>query len=184
MEREAKMTLIIGTNGCGKTTILRKILQSSKEKSLVITPDDVEWRDFPLNELNSSKDFNFAGINRHIFFPKTTLERIKFFQRGLLVFDDCRAYLDAATDKEIRTLLIRRRMREVDVFAVGHGFTEIPPVFFRFTSDIILFRTTENIKERKNCIKNFDAVEKIQQRINQKANKEPHYFEVINYKKL
>ena len=55
MEREAKMTLIIGANGCGKTTILRKILQSSKEKSLVITPDDVEWRDFPLNELNSSK---------------------------------------------------------------------------------------------------------------------------------
>ncbi len=183
-ERAAKMTILLGTNGTGKTTLLRRILESSGQRCLVVTPDDSEWRDFPLNELQSASDFMFTGICRHIFDPhKThgTLQRIEYFKCGIIVFDDCRAYFQSATDDKIRQLLIRRRQREVDVFAVGHGFNEVPPVFFTFNTEIILFRTTDNIIRRKDCLKDYDRALQAQKRVNAKSKLEPHYFEIIKW---
>jgi len=182
--RTAKLTIILGANGTGKTTFLNSVLNELNEKTLVITPDDIEWRHVPENELKTADDFLFTGINRHIFDnnKKTgTLTRLEFFKRGQMVFDDCRAYLGSATDDRIRQLIIRRRQRMVDVWAVGHGFNEVPPVFFTFATDIILFRTADNIVRRKNCLKDFERMQKAQERVNQRAKKEPHYFEHINF---
>lgn len=179
------MTIILGANGTGKTTILEKILLSNQEKSLVITPDDAEWRRYPEVELTEPSHFLYSGISRHIFDPakKTgTLDKIHLFKKGKLVFDDCRAYLTAATDLRIRQVLIRRRQRMVDVFAVGHGFTEVPPVFFTFATEIILFRTADEISRRKDCLKDFDNMVAAQMRVNQKAIDNPHYYEVIKFR--
>lgn len=183
-ERAAKLTIILGTNGTGKTTLLRQILTASPEKSLVITPDDIEWSDAPAVELSRPDDFIFTGIRRHIFDPDKkngTLSRLEYFRRGSLVFDDCRAYLTAQTDDKIRQLIIRRRQRMADVFAVGHGFSEVPPVFFTFATDIILFRTTDNIARRKNYLKDFELMERVQKRVNIKSKTNPHYCEHIKF---
>lgn len=178
--RSPKLTIVLGFNGTGKTTLLRKILEESEQRALVVTPDDVEWTDFPENELKKKSDFTFDGIQRHIFDPNRTLDVVKFFRKGILVFDDCRTYFNDATDPRVRTLLIRRRQREVDVFAVGHGFTQVPPVFFTFASDYILFKTVDNIDRRKDCINNgFDFIKQSQQIVNQQAKKEPHFFRHI-----
>jgi len=69
----------------------------------------------------------------------------------------------------------------LDIFAVGHGFNEVPPVFFTFCSDIFLFRTTDNIARRKNCLQNFELMEKAQAEVNQKAIKSPHFFKYIKF---
>ena len=183
-ERPAKLTIILGTNGTGKTTLLREILQKSNQKALVITPDDIEWQQCEAVELNSAGGFNFTGIRRHIFNPAKrngTLDRLEYFKKGVMVFDDCRAYLSSATDDRIRRLIIRRRQRMVDVFAVGHGFNEVPPVFFTFATDIVLFRTTDNIARRRNCLKDFDRMAEAQNRVNKQAVKNPHYFEIIKF---
>ncbi|MBO7255011.1 MAG: hypothetical protein J6U79_01375, partial [Paludibacteraceae bacterium] len=66
------------------------------------------------------------GIQRHIFNPKYSLDAVAHFRKGILVFDDCRSYFQDRTDPKVRELLIRRRQREVDIFAVGHGFTQVP----------------------------------------------------------
>ena len=184
-ERAAKLTIIIGTNGTGKTTVLQKILTSTPDKSLVITPDDAEWRSYDEVELTTADDFLYKGIRRHIFNPtkKTgTLSRLYLFKKGELVFDDCRAYLKSTTDEDIRKVLIRRRQRMVDVFAVGHGFNEVPPVFFTFATEIILFRTVDNIDRRKDCLKDFDIMKQAVNRVNQKAETDPHYYEVIKFR--
>lgn len=183
-ERAAKLTIILGTNGTGKTTLLENILLSSEQKALVVTPDDIEWQKYETVELNSPSDFNYTGIRRHIFNPAKkggTLDRLEYFKRGILVFDDCRAYLQSSTDDYIRQLIIRRRQRMVDVFAVGHGFNEVPPVFFTFASDIILFRTVDNVVRRKNCLKDFERMAQAQERVNKKAVRNPHCFEVIKF---
>lgn len=182
--RVCKMCVILGANGTGKTTTLKKILTSQQERCLVVTPDDAEWRDYPLVELQTAEDFMFTGIVRHIFDPdkKTgTLARLKYFKKGIIVFDDCRSYFGSTTTPEVRQLIIRRRQREVDVFAVGHGFNEVPPVFFTFSSEIILFRTRDNIVRRKDCLRDYDKCLKAQERINKIAIKNPHYCEVINW---
>ena len=179
-EREAKMTILLGTNGTGKTTLLRRILAASGQKCLVITPDDAEWTDCPLSEMQVQDDFVYEGIKRHIFDPETTLDALDKFKRGILVFDDCRAYFQDHTDPRVRTLLIRRRQREVDVFAVGHGFTQVPPVFFTFATRYILFKTVDNVERRKNCIQDFELVKAAQAEVNRRAAKNPHYFKIIS----
>jgi len=187
--RASKLTILLGFNGTGKTTLLADVLERSGQKTLVITPDDIEWQDYEAVELTRPDDFIYTGVRRHIFNPGSkgknkkdgTLDRLEFFKKGSIVFDDCRAYLGSATDDRIRQLIIRRRQRMVDVFAVGHGFNEVPPVFFTFATTIILFRTVDNITRRKNCLKDYDKMAEAQKRVNKKAETDPHYFEVIKF---
>ena len=177
--RRAKLTILLGFNGTGKTTMLRRIVTASAQRTLIVTPDDVEWTDLPINELQSRDDYAFQGIQRHIWNPDNTLDRISKFKKGILVFDDCRSYFQDHTAPRVRDLLIRRRQREVDVFACGHGFTQVPPVFFTFASDYILFRTVDNIDRRRDCITNFEFLKQSQAFVNHKAKTDPHFFRHI-----
>lgn len=185
-ERPAKLTLIIGTNGTGKTTVQKSILEQLAGidrdfKALIVCPDPIEWTECEDVDLTEKSDFVFRGLRRHIYNPKTTLEALQYFKKGYLMLDDCRAYLKSSTSDAIHSLLVRRRQRMVDVFAVAHGFNEIPPVFFTFASDIILFRTVDNIARRRDCLKDYDTMRIAQARINKKAENNPHYFEHITF---
>ena len=51
------------------------------------------------------------------------------------------------------------RHSAVDIFAIAHGFTEVPPVFFTFSTDFILFKTLDSISRRRQYISNYAAVE-------------------------
>ncbi len=156
-ERVGKTVVIVGRNGTGKTTMLRQILENSNQRALIITPDDVEWDDCPETRLETRTDYVFDGLARHIFDPHRTLDAIRLFRKGIIVFDDCRSYLTDATDDRMRELFIRKRQRELDIFAVAHGFTQVPPVFFTFADEYFVFDTLDNVSRRKNCITD-DAV--------------------------
>lgn len=162
-ERTGKTVIMVGTNGTGKTTMLRQILHNSAQRALIVTPDDVEWQDYAETPLLTVADFVFDGIRRHIFDPRYTLDAITHFRKGIIVFDDCRSYLGDKTDERIRDLFIRKRQRELDIFAVAHGFTQIPPVFFTFATDYFVFHTLDNIVRRKNCITDDYTFERIRQ---------------------
>lgn len=183
-DRTAKMVVILGANGTGKTTILKNILAVSLDKSLVVAPDVIGWENYPLVDLDCADDFLGSGIRTHIFDDRKkggTLDKIELFKKGNLVFDDCRAYFADKTDPRIHKLIIRRRQRMVDIFAVGHGFNEVPPKFFTFATEIILFRTTDNIARRKNCLKDYEMMVEAQRLVNEKARLNPHYYEVIKF---
>ena len=183
MPRTAQMIMIIGANGTGKTTALKRILESSGQRALVITPDYAEWNDkdefgnekYPLNELNTRDDYVFTGIQRHVFGPRT-LQAIKAFKKGIIVFDDCRVYLSDKTDESIHQLMIRRRQREVDFIAVAHSFTEMPRRFYPFTSDLFLFQTKDSIDMRKGVALKVDKLKKLQSYVNNKARFNKHFY--------
>lgn len=178
-ERRAKLTILLGTNGTGKTTMLHNILSQSGQRALIIMPDEIEWTKYPLNYLDKPEDFLFTGIQRHVFDPKKTLDALELYKKGILVFDDCRGYFKSGTADQLRKLLIRRRQQEIDIFAVGHGFTQVPPEFFTFASDYILFKTCDNIKRRKDCIVNYDFMAHCQQYVNEQAKTDLHFYRVI-----
>lgn len=91
--RTAKLTIILGTNGTGKTTMLRHILESSPQRALVVTSHVEEWTDLPENNLAIPQDFLFHDRQRHIIRRGYTIERLKYFKQGILIFDDCKTFI-------------------------------------------------------------------------------------------
>ena len=109
--RIPNFTIILGTNGTGKTTLINKLIKKvlkTNRRVLVVTPDDIEWSNIKEIELN--KLHSFRGI-RKIIFGSGLLEHIyNNFHNGFLVMDDFKAF--GITNKEhiiLRQLVVRRR---------------------------------------------------------------------------
>ncbi len=183
--RKPFMTMVLGTNGTGKSTIMRNILDGCNEKkALIVTNHIEEWRDVPEVTLKQREDFTFSGIRKTRCFPQTkddigTLARLRYFRKGVIVFDDARLYMkDAKTDNLIEDLMISYRQQELDIFVVAHGFTKVRPVFYSYVSNIILFRTLDSVAYRKMELgENYQRIVETQTRVNQMALKDPHYYE-------
>lgn len=184
--------VILGANGTGKTTFVKQVVASTRQRVLIITPDDVEYNEkdefgnplYPLNPLRTKEDFVFEGVCRHIWDPDWTPKVIHNFKKGLIIFDDCRSYLPARTDQFIHSLMIRRRQQELDVMVIGHGFSEVPPKFFTFATHYILFRTEDNINIRREYIRSFEKMRRLQWHVNRRAKKDPHYHLEIKVSEL
>ena len=75
----------------------------------------------------------------------------------------------------LEELLIARRQLELDIFYIAHGFTRVPPLFWPYYTDLILFKTKDNPSSRKNALLQYDEIIEAQRRINNHPN--PHYYE-------
>ena len=172
MQRIRFLTVILGTNGTGKTSFIKKMikgLNSGGVKTLIVTPDDIEYPHLKDWKLENPKEFEFTGVRKHIFEPKHTFKAITDnYRRGALFLDDARDYLPAnlENEQEFRKLMIRRRHLETDVFVVAHGFTDIPPKIFTYVNKYILFKTTDPVNKRKDTIRNYEEIEEAVNRIN------------------
>lgn len=177
-----RLIIVLGYTNTGKSTFIRQLINRyvlSRPRVLIVTPHDCEFTDIAAVDTTERNWRLFSGIRRIVADDKIleTVSGIKPYQNGLLVFDDCRCYLDSATDKELHKLFISRKQRGLDIIAAGHGFTEVPPKFFTFASDIVLFKTNDNILRRKNVLRNFEECAEVQKRVN--AAKDFHSFEII-----
>lgn len=183
--RKTKLINIVGTNGTGKTTLANEFIKKEIAKggrALIVTPDDTDWLQYArINIYNEDRIENFNGAMRHIWKDKEDLKIISRFKNGLLIFDDCRAYFSSILNDDLHKLLIRRRQKQIDILAVAHGFTEIPPKFFTFSTEIIIFKTTDNVIKRRNDIKRFDEVQKMSSFVNQRSYHEPHFYTILKY---
>ena len=190
-QRPTKQTIILGFNGTGKSTLTRKIVETyvakPGRKALIITPDSSEWTDYEETELKRPSDFQFEGVRRYIWTfinkeDQAAMQRLReFYFDGFLAFDDCRSYLMASTNDWLKYLYIRRRQKMIDLLLIAHGFTDVPPQAFTNCTDLFLFKTVDNIIRRKNELRNLDEMMKNQTRINQKAEDNPHYYELIKF---
>jgi ABC-type polar amino acid transport system ATPase subunit len=183
-ERETFQTVVIGTNGTGKTTIIKKIVIAALkagQRVLVVTPDFAEWLTLPeIHERYRSRIEWYKG-GRRMIYQEGDLKLINdHFRNGLIVFDDCRSYLDARTSKEIHNLVIRRRQFMVDLIFVAHGFTEIPPKFFTFASQFIIFKTRDSIDIRKKELgSDFENIKQVVNTVNAEAVKDKHFYKIV-----
>jgi GTPase SAR1 family protein len=187
MPRKAHHIIITGTNGTGKTTLLRQIVKEAivqGRRALIITPDPVEWRDVEEIQPDSTllRRGGFMGVKKIVYFSESeTLSPISdHYFDGLLIFDDCRAYFGANTHPILKKIFIRRRQNMRDIIIVAHGFTDIPPQYYTYTTMFILFKTVDNIQKRKSTIVNYEKIKIIVERVNKKALINEHYKEIIN----
>jgi len=182
MKRKTKLIIIIGAPGTGKTTTTEKFLKAEKNRTLVVTPDDKDWLHIPNIYKLELNDWTFTGARRRIWANNNDLDLISDnFENGLIIFDDCRSYFKANLDETLHKFLIRRRQNQRDIIVAAHGFSEVPPKFFTFCTEIVLFNTQDNINARRDVLRNFDFVKKIQENVNKNALINPHYSDVIRY---
>lgn len=163
--------------------MVKKILQQIRaDKKIIVTPDDYEkhWQD--LNLTNKQK-INEKGTSKLIYNSDNDIELLaKRFRNGVIVFDDFKAlFINKQSEiNALRSLVIRRRQRSIDIIITAHGFTEIVPTYlFSFASKIILFKTLDNPARVKERILNFEQVLTTQKRVNEIASKKYHYFEIL-----
>lgn len=177
--------VVVGKPGTGKTTQIRRLVRralEAKRRVLIVTPHENEWEDIPLvHPRFTGRIATYKGARRVVCRELEEFREVcNLFKHGVLVCDDCRAYITTDTpDPTVRTMLLSCRQDDRDLIAVGHGFTTVPPLFFTYATHFAVFATTDEVRRRKNCVMNFDAVAACVQRVNQKALSNPHYFEII-----
>lgn len=181
--RQPKQIVVVGTNGTGKTTLVKEIVKEQLKlgrRVLVVVPDDCEWNFFPdVNPRFPERIAWYKGARKIIYFDGLLDIIREKFRDGMVIFDDCRAYFKSSLDNSLHSLLIRRRQQMIDVIAVAHGFTEVPPKFFTFATHYAIFNTRDNVDRRKDVIGDFEAFKTAVERVKQKALTNPHYYEII-----
>lgn len=183
-QRKSQLNLVVGINGTGKTTFLRTEVLPRFGKALVLTPDDMEWRQLPTLDHSrlAQEVYSLTGQARVIYKGPDTLETvIKYYSGGVLVLDDAMAYLGFQTSETMRYLYIRRRQRGVDIYLVAHGLRQVPVQAFTFGSYLILFASTENFSARKRDLQpdTYERIEKAQQELAEECRESPWAHRVI-----
>ena len=182
--KSPSVNLIIGTNHSGKTTLVKKIInddfKANGRRVLIVLYDDLEFDGFNWVEPEFLEKLNFQGARKVIFYRGLLRNIIENFNDGLIIFHDCALFFrNNSNIPDLHSLLIRCRQKMIDMVAVGHAFSELPPKLFIFTTQFTLFRTIGNIKKRRKVIQNFEELKAAQLRINEKARTQPHYFETL-----
>lgn len=179
--RQAQMFIILGTNRTGKTTLTKQIISGmNRTRKLVLTPDlyEPKWNDFSI--IKRSEIPTFEGTKKIIYNKNDFIGLQKNLFDAVLVLDDFGAYdfLNNKEKKALKSLLVRRAQRKLDIFFIAHGFTDIVPTFiFRYASKYIIFKTEDKIDLVKNRIKYYEKMKQAVNRISQ--NSDPHYYEII-----
>lgn len=182
--RNPQLSIFLGTNGTGKTTLLKQFMQKALESNrrvLVVTPDDIEWQE--LQWLKPADMADFVGVRKIIFEQNETMQNIyDHFRNGLLVFDDYKAFgIESKNDvKILRQIAVRRRQRMLDIAIAAHGFTEVVPFFlYTFSTHIVLFRTLDNIKRVSHVLRDFNKMVDAQYHVNRKSETDKHFYLII-----
>lgn len=181
--RQPVFIIIFGTNGTGKTTWLINRLSQDKRRQLVIDPDGMEkaWNSYTLIKHHQ---VSLVKIGAKV---KITAPEEKEFQSllkmrpGVLVLDDARYYIKSQIEQAVRQILVRRRQIAIDIFAVAHSLNEVPPTFWTYATNALVFKTADNPERSKKNIPRYNELLEVIKRVNDHPDQ--HYHEIFNLRK-
>lgn len=95
---------------------------------------------------------------------------------GTLLLDDVRTYIGSSSIESFDIIQRKKRQMYIDIIAVAHGFTEVPPVFYTFATDIWLFRTEDNPDRKIENIPNPDKLKLLKDYVDWRGGREKFYY--------
>lgn len=179
--RNTRQIILVGTNGTGKSTFSENIIKYSNKRSLIITKhlNDKQWANVDTIDItNTNEIHNFTGVRRSFIKP-AEFKYLLNFHSGNLILDDARRFVKANLDDLIDELQMSRRQLMVDIIVAGHSFMKIPPGFFDYSTHFVIFKTIVTAKKRSDTLSNIEKVLEVEKRVNEKAIKNPHHYEII-----
>lgn len=189
--RTTQVTAMFGVNGTGKTSLMKKIIEKvNTRRCLIVQYAGLEdaWDNVPVIDLKSNEIHTFTGI-RQIYFSRYNAETwdllFKNYHNGILVFDDCKNYIDPRVEGPLLRLLINRRQLMIDIYCMVHSFKQLPNKFYDYCTEYFLFKTLSSpAYAKENLDYNYPMFYETWRRVNEKAGTNPHsdnfhYFEFI-----
>lgn len=184
--RLTKRILVIGQPGTGKTTFVKHLIKQELQKggrALIVVGDSIEYPSVPeVSYKYPERVAKYKGVRKVVTTKSEANEVLNvifdYYYDAMLIFEDFRAFTGANTTNSLEKILVRSRQHMLDIVAVAHGADRIPPAFFSYASEIVLFKTAVTFNVRKQYLHNIDYWLKVQEIVNQKAEANKHYYEI------
>lgn len=133
--RQNMSTVVIGTNGTGKSTLCEKILLESGKRCLIVDHAGKAkiWHKYDYLDIAQKSEIeNWNNVRRipYTGYKEETFELIfNNIEKGIVLFDDCRHYIKSNMDHQpmLEKLMIDYRHLELDLFFVVHSVNHLPP---------------------------------------------------------
>lgn len=157
--REAKVIIVVGGRGCGKTYLLENTLKKNETIVIELAKTD-RWQGYEkiyFREI-ASDNFNYKKIaNKSV------------------VFEDATAYLSSNLAGKMKEILIFSKQLGSDIFIVFHSINVIPPFMWYLFNAICLF-TSSKPRETATNKEYFDKILKAWAKC---KNGEKYHYEII-----
>jgi len=164
-ERQNLLYLICGVNGSGKTQFVRKFIDASPKRVLIINPTyEKKWDIYPKIDNKKPEELRtFKGIRQlqpdYVFgsmrkpFIKILQLMWENYENGVVVIDDCREIINATLVEEVGSIMRGYRQHNIDIFAIFHSINQIPPKFWEHCNGyIVIFKTQDSLEKIKDKI--------------------------------
>lgn len=159
-----KLIAVISSEGTGKSTFINdKIIKSraydwKKQRCLIITESDPKayssikrvhtYEELQRLKTGIVKFWDWENNEIEMMLKIRSLYQSGALQNGLLVLEDTTIYLGSNVPREIKSLVISRRMNKVDVVVASHSFSDFPSFLRRRTQHYIIGKMQEDLEEK------------------------------------
>lgn len=164
-KRNAKLTIMLGHNRTGKTTVAKKLAVAYREEN----PNNPIYRFDPQNKFGDIKNTTRIGDNEWEFFLSK--------KDCLIILDDYRMLLsDDKLDKNFLRLLALRDEHGIDIILITHHPDLIHQRISYYTTELFLFycNVSDDLSTSKKLANGTEVMELIQ-RVNKFCNEHGKY---------
>lgn len=170
--RQSQVTIILGKNGTGKSTLVEKVIKGVGGRTVAVTMNGIPeiWQPYPIIDPAKKESWQFqSGIRQVLYMQheKETFRHIyRNFRKGNLVLDDCRNYVSSNIDhdKYLKRILIDFRHLMLDVYFIAHSPTQLPKQVWTFYSNAFIGATDALLNTKE--IDSYDRIIKTQREVN------------------
>lgn len=173
--RDAQVTIVMGRNGTGKSTLVKTIADALGGRIVVLTMNGMPeiWRSYPVIDAAQAKAWEWKSGIRQVWYMKHEKDTFKYIHRyfrdGILILDDCRNYVTSNLDNNeyLKHILIDFRHLMIDPYFIVHSPGQVPKQVWTFYSNAIIMATDALFAKNSVSIDSGERIVAAQKEVNQ-----------------